>query len=89
MAGAAAACDVLADPNCGAEEPAPTTTVLDAAAVPSTTVTPVPTTEPPAPAIEQLAIGDSVMVGAIPALNDRKDHIAALVDVAADNMVGW
>ncbi|MGI9645636.1 MAG: acyltransferase family protein, partial [Ilumatobacteraceae bacterium] len=73
-AGAAAACDVLADPNCGSDEPEPTvatTVVADAGAVLSTTVAPVPTTEPPPPPVERLAIGDSVMVGAIPALNDR------------------
>ncbi len=72
-AGAAAACDVLADPNCGSDPPAPATTVPPATvagAVPPTTDVPVPTTTTPPPPIERLAIGDSVMVGAIPALNE-------------------
>jgi len=83
---AVATCDVVNDPTCSGEtavapEPAPTETAAPEAPVATATdgaVPAAPTTEPPAttttaplPPISQLALGDSVMLGAAIQLSDQ------------------
>jgi peptidoglycan/LPS O-acetylase OafA/YrhL len=79
--GAEATCDVVNDPTCsGGETTDPVapdettapegTTDATGSAVPPPTELTTTTTAPPAP-IEQLAIGDSVMLGAAPELSDN------------------
>jgi hypothetical protein len=79
--GAEATCDVVNDPSCSSAEatdpvvpdettaPEGTTDATGSAVPPPTDLT-TTTTAPPAP-IEQLAIGDSVMLGAAPELSDN------------------